>query len=163
MQDFLAKNKGGLKHEYRRPDETTDTSLEDTDEEMLSSTDEEIRKQLEKIYSLQLPLKAEGQTLQQSALIHSFTLLFRIQINLLLTGVKSEEFNDNLQQEFGALLDEMRKSLKRSCTFVGGIVRGYLRRGQKSDKWVNMIRSMFFLFFFFFDCLCFFSSENFVF
>jgi hypothetical protein len=116
MQDFLAKNKDGLKREYRRLDDTTDTSLEDTDEEMLSSADEEIRKQLEKIYSLQLPLKAEG--------------------------VKNEEFNDNLQQEFGALLDETRKSLKRSCTFVGGIVRGYLRRGQKSDKWVNMIRRL---------------------
>jgi hypothetical protein len=154
MQDFLAKNQGGLKHEYRRPDETADTSIEDTDEEMLSSTDEEIRKQLEKIYSLQLPLKAEGQTLRHTTL---FTLLFRIWTNNLLpTGVKSEEFNDNLQQEFGTLLDEMRKSLKRSCTFVGGIVRGYLRRGQKSDKWVNMIRRMLF---FSFGCLCFFSDR----
>jgi hypothetical protein len=69
----------------------------------------------------------------------SFSILISFKL-VCISSVKSEEFNENLQQEFGALLDETRKSLKRSCTFVGGIVRGYLRRGQKSDKWVNMIR-----------------------
>ena len=53
---------------------------------------------------------------------------------------ENENLNDNFD-EFSILLDEAKKSLKRSLSFIGGIVRGYLRRGRKNDKWVEMIRS----------------------
>lgn len=56
-------------------------------------------------------------------------------------GVTPAELEVDVQEEFGELLDEAQKSLKRNLTFIGGIVRGYLRRGQKNDKWIKMIRS----------------------
>lgn len=58
------------------------------------------------------------------------------------SGVSLEEANAEVRDEFGQLLDESRKSLKRSLLFVGGIVRAYIRRGYKKDDWVNMVRRM---------------------
>eukprot|EP01129_Flabellula_baltica_P003483 TRINITY_DN1323_c0_g1_i1.p1 TRINITY_DN1323_c0_g1~~TRINITY_DN1323_c0_g1_i1.p1 ORF type:complete len:777 (+),score=163.52 TRINITY_DN1323_c0_g1_i1:719-3049(+) len=57
-------------------------------------------------------------------------------------GVKAGEKLDVDVEEFSVLLDEAKRSLKRSLSFIGGIVRGYLRRGQKNDKWVEMIRKL---------------------
>lgn len=51
------------------------------------------------------------------------------------------EIDIDINVEFGELLDEAQKSLKRNLTFVGAVVRGYLRRGHKNDKWIKMIRS----------------------
>jgi hypothetical protein len=48
----------------------------------------------------------------------------------------------DITEEFGELLEEASKSLKRTLTFVGGVVRGYLRRGHKNEKWVKMIRKI---------------------
>jgi len=57
-------------------------------------------------------------------------------------GVTSSELEVDVQAEFGELLEEAQKSLKRNLTFIGGIIRGYLRRGQKNDKWIKMIRRL---------------------
>lgn len=48
----------------------------------------------------------------------------------------------DITEEFGELLEEASKSMKRTLTFVGGVVRGYLRRGHKNEKWVKMIRKI---------------------
>eukprot|EP01130_Rhizamoeba_saxonica_P015078 TRINITY_DN6697_c0_g1_i1.p1 TRINITY_DN6697_c0_g1~~TRINITY_DN6697_c0_g1_i1.p1 ORF type:complete len:840 (-),score=188.13 TRINITY_DN6697_c0_g1_i1:52-2538(-) len=56
-------------------------------------------------------------------------------------GVKEVELQFG-EEEFDQLLDEAKKSLKRSLSFVGAIVRGYLRRGSSNEKWVQMIRQL---------------------
>jgi chaperonin cofactor prefoldin len=120
MQDILHQNRdkvSTIRRDLLNNNEE-DVSLDDsqTDEEAFSA-DEELKKQLEKVYAVKFPLKPEG--------------------------VKQEEFNfENLKDEFKGLLDEARKSLKRSLAFAGGIVRGYLRRGQKNEKWVPMLRRL---------------------
>eukprot|EP01128_Nolandella_sp_AFSM9_P011950 TRINITY_DN8834_c0_g1_i1.p1 TRINITY_DN8834_c0_g1~~TRINITY_DN8834_c0_g1_i1.p1 ORF type:complete len:943 (-),score=270.64 TRINITY_DN8834_c0_g1_i1:315-2738(-) len=68
--------------------------------------------------------------------------LSSVKFPLKVNGVKPEEVDASGQEEFAELLDEASKSLKRTLTFVGGIVRGYLRRGHKNDKWVKMIRRL---------------------
>jgi len=55
-------------------------------------------------------------------------------------GIKDTEQIDMDENEFSVLLDEAKMSLKRSLSFVGGIVRGYLKQGQKNDKWVENLR-----------------------
>ncbi|XP_049849525.1 uncharacterized protein LOC126319874 isoform X2 [Schistocerca gregaria] len=57
-------------------------------------------------------------------------------------GVSIEEVNADLWSEFGQLLEETRKSLKRSFLLIGGIVRAYMRRGHKNDEWVAMVRRL---------------------
>jgi hypothetical protein len=57
-------------------------------------------------------------------------------------GASLAETKGDLWNEFGNLLDESRKSLKRSLLLVGGIVRGYMRRGQKKDEWVKIVRRL---------------------
>ena len=57
-------------------------------------------------------------------------------------GVTLAEVNVDLWNEFGPILEETRKSLKRSMLFVGGIVRAYMRRGHKKDEWVAMVRRL---------------------
>lgn len=57
-------------------------------------------------------------------------------------GASLAETKGDLWTEFGNLLDESRKSLKRSLLLVGGIVRGYMRRGQKKDEWVKIVRRL---------------------
>lgn len=58
------------------------------------------------------------------------------------SGVTAAEVSVDLWQEFGPILEESRKSLKRSMLFVGGIVRAYMRRGHKKDEWVAMVRKL---------------------
>jgi phosphatidylinositol 4-kinase len=57
-------------------------------------------------------------------------------------GVTAAEVSVDLWTEFGPILEESRKSLKRSMLFVGGIVRAYMRRGHKKDEWVAMVRRL---------------------
>jgi len=57
-------------------------------------------------------------------------------------GIKDNEKVDMDETEFSVLLDEAKMSLKRSLSFVGGIVRGYLKEGKKNDKWVENVRKL---------------------
>jgi hypothetical protein len=136
MQDILHQNRdkvSTIRRDLLNNNEE-DVSLDDsqTDEEAFSA-DEELKKQLEKVYAVKFPLKPEG--------VKQGTRVYTCHKWLSNTIFHTEEFNfENLKDEFKGLLDEARKSLKRSLAFAGGIVRGYLRRGQKNEKWVPMLR-----------------------
>jgi len=47
-----------------------------------------------------------------------------------------------VKKEFQTLLNEPKKSLRRTFAYVGGIIRGYLRRGKSNVNWIKIMRSI---------------------
>jgi len=93
-------------------DDESSLTLEDTEDDEFA----EIRQMFEGLAKLTFPLKPNG--------------------------VKPEEVEVDVETEVTYLLDEAQKSLKRTMTNIGGILRGYHRRGQNSDKWVQELRRL---------------------
>lgn len=46
-----------------------------------------------------------------------------------------------VKNDFNTLLNEPKKSLRRTFAYVGGIIRGYLRRGKSDINWIKIMRS----------------------
>eukprot|EP01120_Amphizonella_sp_Union-15-10_P015802 TRINITY_DN8196_c0_g1_i1.p1 TRINITY_DN8196_c0_g1~~TRINITY_DN8196_c0_g1_i1.p1 ORF type:complete len:775 (+),score=155.36 TRINITY_DN8196_c0_g1_i1:63-2327(+) len=120
MNDFISKKKQSFMKDPGAPDSDVETDTEtetDTDfyeEDILRKTPDQLL--MEKFNALKYPLEPEGTSFREVEVVG----------------------------ELPELMDEATKSLKRSLTFVGGMVRGYLKRGHKhkKDRWVKMIRRL---------------------
>ncbi len=66
-------------------------------------------------------------------------LELRLQPDGLSQGERNE-LDSVIKQHFSLLLNEPRLSLRRSLANVGGIMRGYLRRGNTNMDWVRAMR-----------------------
>lgn len=53
------------------------------------------------------------------------------------------ELDSGVKKEFSKVLNEPKKSLRRTFAYVGGIIRGYLRRGKSNINWIKIMRSNF--------------------
>lgn len=61
-----------------------------------------------------------------------------------LTTVETTESELGVKKDFNVLLNEPKKSLRRTFAYVGGIIRGYLRRGKSNINWIKIMRSTYF-------------------
>jgi hypothetical protein len=59
-----------------------------------------------------------------------------------LTTTETTEMESGVKKDFNVLLNEPKKSLRRTFAYVGGIIRGYLRRGKSNINWITIMRSM---------------------
>lgn len=59
-----------------------------------------------------------------------------------LTQTETTEMESRVKNDFNILLNEPKKSLRRSFTYIGGIIRGYLRRGKSNIDWIKIMRSL---------------------
>ena len=58
-----------------------------------------------------------------------------------LTTTETTEMESGVKKDFNVLLNEPKKSLRRTFAYVGGIIRGYLRRGKSNINWIKIMRS----------------------
>lgn len=58
-----------------------------------------------------------------------------------LTTTETTEMESRVKSDFNVLLNEPKKSLRRTFAYVGGIIRGYLRRGKSNINWIKIMRS----------------------
>lgn len=59
-----------------------------------------------------------------------------------LTPAETTEIESVIKKEFSILLNEPKKSLRRTFAYVGGIIRGYLRRGKVNVDWISIMRKL---------------------
>ncbi|PRP78969.1 hypothetical protein PROFUN_13281 [Planoprotostelium fungivorum] len=59
-----------------------------------------------------------------------------------LTQSEATEMQSRIKTDFNVLLNEPRKSLRRTFAYVGGIIRGYLRRGKSNIDWIKTMRQL---------------------
>jgi len=60
-----------------------------------------------------------------------------------ITPEEATELETEVKKDFTVLLGESKKSLRRTFTYIGGIIRGYLRRGKSNINWIRIMRSNF--------------------
>jgi len=69
--------------------------------------------------------------------------LLSLPVNLTPEGLSTSEANErdsSIKNDFQVLLSEPKKSLRRTFAYVGGIIRGYLRRGKSDVNWIKIMR-----------------------
>jgi hypothetical protein len=69
--------------------------------------------------------------------------LLALDLNLQPEGLSTTETTEmasKVKKEFNVLLNELKKSLRRNLAYVGGIIRGYLRRGKSNINWIKIMR-----------------------
>lgn len=59
-----------------------------------------------------------------------------------LSQTEATEMESRVKNDFNMLLGEPKKSLRRTFTYVGGIIRGYLRRGKSNINWIKVMRKL---------------------
>jgi len=59
-----------------------------------------------------------------------------------LTQAEATEMESRIKTDFNVLLNEPKKSLRRTFAYVGGIIRGYLRRGKSNINWIKVMRQL---------------------
>jgi hypothetical protein len=55
---------------------------------------------------------------------------------------ETTEMESKIKGDFNVLLNEPKKSLRRTFAYVGGIIRGYLRRGKSNIDWIKIMRGL---------------------
>eukprot|EP01117_Protostelium_nocturnum_P014395 TRINITY_DN5475_c2_g1_i1.p1 TRINITY_DN5475_c2_g1~~TRINITY_DN5475_c2_g1_i1.p1 ORF type:complete len:945 (+),score=308.01 TRINITY_DN5475_c2_g1_i1:168-3002(+) len=71
--------------------------------------------------------------------------LLALELNLQPEGLTQSEANEmqsRIKTDFNVLLNEPKKSLRRTFAYVGGIIRGYLRRGKSNINWIKIMRQL---------------------
>lgn len=59
-----------------------------------------------------------------------------------ITANEMNEMDSAVKRDFTKLLSEPKKTLRRTFAYVGGIIRGFLRRGKVNIDWIAIMRSM---------------------
>ncbi len=60
-----------------------------------------------------------------------------------LSVFETTEMESRIKSDFNVLLNEPKKSLRRTFAYVGGIIRGYLRRGKSNIDWIKIMRGIY--------------------
>eukprot|EP01119_Soliformovum_irregulare_P002276 TRINITY_DN12560_c0_g1_i1.p1 TRINITY_DN12560_c0_g1~~TRINITY_DN12560_c0_g1_i1.p1 ORF type:complete len:930 (+),score=250.34 TRINITY_DN12560_c0_g1_i1:145-2934(+) len=71
--------------------------------------------------------------------------LLALELNLQPDGLspaETTEMESRIKNDFNMLLAEPKKSLRRTFTYIGGIIRGYLRRGKSNINWIKIMRTL---------------------
>eukprot|EP01118_Nematostelium_gracile_P006827 TRINITY_DN2202_c0_g2_i1.p1 TRINITY_DN2202_c0_g2~~TRINITY_DN2202_c0_g2_i1.p1 ORF type:complete len:713 (-),score=200.74 TRINITY_DN2202_c0_g2_i1:526-2664(-) len=71
--------------------------------------------------------------------------LLALDLKLEPIGLSQAEITEgdfSVRKDFTTVLSEPKKSLRRTFTFVAGIIRGYLRRGKSNIDWIRIMRRL---------------------
>eukprot|EP01114_Cavostelium_apophysatum_P014496 TRINITY_DN3778_c0_g1_i4.p1 TRINITY_DN3778_c0_g1~~TRINITY_DN3778_c0_g1_i4.p1 ORF type:complete len:554 (+),score=166.37 TRINITY_DN3778_c0_g1_i4:229-1890(+) len=127
-------------------DESLDEKIEklNTQTSYYVGTKKDIEQVLENTKNLP-PSSDDGDSDEESEDLKLDDLLEQDLLNLQpegLTQFETTEMDSRVKNDFNVLLNEPKKSLRRTFAYVGGIIRGYLRRGKSNINWIKIMRKL---------------------